>query len=254
MGDVVTAVDRYQDIPLAVRERLKQRMRERRYDEIVSIRRDGVTGRADYSSEITDMHFGEGSVCKTVSRKQWATQAEERGLVYCEGQQCILVPTVCRNVSRIKRKQSAVAPARAGDDAASSRELELDPQAQLEMDPPGAGPLAGLDPNAEHASFAQIAGLSPANVGSLMGLGAGPGAAAAGGGSGDGHYGGGGAGPTVGGLGTPPYLPPGALDTPPNEIPPQPAPPLPGVPEPSSWLMFATGMLALRMLARRRCA
>lgn len=103
MGDVVAAVDRYQDIPAPVRARLKARMAVRAYDEIVSIRRDGIEGRARYGAEIRDMHFGAGQVCGTVNRASWTTAAQERGLVYCEADHCILVPTVCRNVSRITR-------------------------------------------------------------------------------------------------------------------------------------------------------
>lgn len=103
MGDVVGAVDRYTDIPTDVRTRLKARMAERQYDEIVSIRRDSIVGKADYSPTIRDMHFGPGRVCKQVSRAKWTAAMQERGLVYCEDRHCILVPTVCRNVSRIAR-------------------------------------------------------------------------------------------------------------------------------------------------------
>jgi len=240
MGDVVAAVDHYQDIPVAVRERLKQRMRERQYDEVVSIQRDAVKGRSEYGSEITDMHFGAGSVCKTVSRKQWAPQAEERGLVYCEDKQCILVPTVCRNVSRIKRKLAAVAPARGAADAASSREQEFDPQAQLEMDPPGAGPAAGME-LAEPYSFSQIAGLTPSNVGSLSSLESTPSA-----GNGGGYGGGSSTTPTVGGLAVTPYLPVGTTD---SSTPVSPAPP---IPEPGTWMMLALGLGVLGLAQRRR--
>ena len=103
MGDVVGAVDRYTDLPADVRARLKTRMAERAYDEIVTIRRDSIVGDAQYGSTIRDMHFGSGRVCKRVTRAKWTSTMEERGLVYCEGRSCILVPTVCRNVSRIAR-------------------------------------------------------------------------------------------------------------------------------------------------------
>lgn len=103
MGDVVAAVDRYTDIPAPVRDRLKSRVASRAYDEIVSIRRDAIVGQARYSPEIRDMHFGHGQVCATIDRQQWQAEAQERGLVYCEADHCILVPTVCRNVSRISR-------------------------------------------------------------------------------------------------------------------------------------------------------
>ncbi len=110
-GDVVAAVDRYPDIPAAVRARLKERMASRSYDEIVSIRRDAIVGKARYSPEIRDMHFGTGQVCGTVNRMQWQADTQERGLVYCEAGHCILVPTVCRNVSRISRESPALAAA-----------------------------------------------------------------------------------------------------------------------------------------------
>ena len=103
MGDVVAAVDRYTDIPAPVRAVLKTRMQARQYDEIAAIRRDSVTGKRKYAPEIRDMHFGQGTVCRTVTRAKWADDTVERGLVYCESDHCIIVPTVCRNVSRIKR-------------------------------------------------------------------------------------------------------------------------------------------------------
>ena len=115
MGDVVAAVDRYSDIPTPVRVRLKERMQARQYDEMVDIRRDSIRGRADYQPTIRDMHFGVDRVCAQVSRSGWTSQMHERGLVYCEAGHCILVPTVCRNVSRIERTPAAIAGAPAGD-------------------------------------------------------------------------------------------------------------------------------------------
>ncbi len=113
MGDVVAAVDRYRDIPVDVRERLKTRMEKREYDDLVEIRRDSMIGRGgyEYGNAITDMHFGTHQVCRTVTRKSWTPQMQERGLVYCESGHCILVPTVCRNVSRVTRR--GVGPAMA---------------------------------------------------------------------------------------------------------------------------------------------
>ena len=102
MGDVAAAVEAYQDIPAPVRARLRARMASRAYDEVVAIRRDSIDGRRAYRSDIRDMHFGGGQRCNTVDRSGWTAQAEERGLVYCEAGHCILVPTVCRNVSRIR--------------------------------------------------------------------------------------------------------------------------------------------------------
>lgn len=101
MGDVVAAVDRYTDIAPAVREQLQQRMRARQYDEIVVISRDTIRGKQYYDARITEMHFGQGRVCRNVTRAGWSDKMKERGLVYCVQGECILVPTICRNVSRI---------------------------------------------------------------------------------------------------------------------------------------------------------
>ena len=108
-GDVVGAIDRYSDIPTPVRVRLKERMQAREYDDMVDIRRDSVKGKFEYASAIRDMHFGSDRVCRQVTRTKWTAKTHERGLVYCEGEHCILVPTVCRNVSRIDRKPPLVA-------------------------------------------------------------------------------------------------------------------------------------------------
>ncbi len=103
MGDVVAAVDRYRDIPPAVRTALKERMARHDYDDIVSIRRDSITGKQRYDPALSAMHFGDGTVCGSVTRSKWTAQAEQRGLVYCEQSECIVLPTICRNLSRIKR-------------------------------------------------------------------------------------------------------------------------------------------------------
>ncbi len=136
MGDVVAAVDRYPGIPTEVRARLKQRMAQRDYDDVVSIRRDSLAGKRSYDPVIRDMHFGVDRVCAQVSRQKWAAQQQERGLVYCEGSECILVPTVCRNVSRITRLEplaTSVAPPLGSE---------------LLFDAPGAGEVVGAAPSA----------------------------------------------------------------------------------------------------------
>jgi hypothetical protein len=120
-GDVVAAVDDYPDIAPEVRRRLQARMALRAYDDLVSIRRDRIEGRRRYDPAIRDMHFGAGRVCREVGRSRWTDTMEERGLVYCDSGVCILVPTVCRNVSRID-----IAPG-AG------------PEAPLAFAPPAAG-------------------------------------------------------------------------------------------------------------------
>ncbi len=158
MGDVVAAVGRYQDIPAPVRARLQARMASRAYDEVVRIRRDSILGQRTYQAQITDMHFGSGQVCASVDRSGWSAQAEERGLVYCEAGHCILVPTVCRNVSRIQAvgAGAGAAPGQAGAPAAA------------------AGPAqAGADPAGDSAALplSQVAAPDPAALDALPGTG-----------------------------------------------------------------------------------
>ncbi|SEL28642.1 PEP-CTERM protein-sorting domain-containing protein [Roseateles sp. YR242] len=213
MGDLVAAVDRYKDIPAATRAKLKARMQERRYDEIVDIRRDAIVGRYDYDAAIRDMHFGTGQVCQTVSRAKWKDTTLERGLVYCEDGQCLLVPTVCRNVSRITR-----GPLKGAGAPVASTEEDNTP---LMFDPPAAGAPnveGGGAGNGDTGSFARASALSTPSVESL---------------------------PVAGGYLTPPSAGPGLIVLPPNTSPTEIPSPPPAVPEPQTWALFALGLVAL---------
>jgi len=125
LGEVPAAIDVYDDIPKPVRARLKERMARHAYDDFVEITRDTIAGTQDYEPQITGMHFGsKGLRCVTTTRDGWRPEHREHGLVYCEDGHCILVPTVCRNVSRIVRRPAPPPPV-----------------GELEFDPPGAGPM-----------------------------------------------------------------------------------------------------------------
>ncbi|UUX96046.1 MHFG family PEP-CTERM protein [Aquabacterium sp. J223] len=201
MGDVVAAVDRYADIPADVRQRLKARMAGRQYDDLVVIRRDSVVGQRQYEPAIRDMHFGAGSVCREVTRARWHEKQEERGLVFCDSGHCVLVPTVCRNVSRIVERPQGSGPARTAeaepDALLPGGLLVLDDP--LEFEPPAAGGpslVAAPVGEAQPGSFGQLAGPvlvggMPAWRGSAVG-GAGPVGFAGGGAFGGAPAGGGG--------------------------------------------------------------
>lgn len=110
MGDVPTAIHNYTDIPETVRKKLQSRMEKHLYDDVAEIRKDTIKGKNEYT-DLRDMHFGMNQLCRTVTREKWKSNSVERGLVYCEDQHCIIVPTVCGNVSRITKKQtSGVSP------------------------------------------------------------------------------------------------------------------------------------------------
>lgn len=100
-GDVPQAVNTYKDIPEPIRAKLQNRMQKIEYDEMVEIRRDSIKGKTGTYGDLRGMHFGNGGFCPQVTRTKWKDDQVERGLVYCEGTYCLLVPTVCRNVSRV---------------------------------------------------------------------------------------------------------------------------------------------------------
>jgi len=110
-GNAAAAIDRYADIPEAVRGTLKRRIAEGLSDDQVSITRDAISGKGKYDPQIRDMHFGKASVCGAVTRSKWAEDRVEPGAVYCVDKHCILVPKICGNVSRISRAAPALADA-----------------------------------------------------------------------------------------------------------------------------------------------
>lgn len=101
-GEPSAAVYSYSDIPRSVQDALAERMKRQKFDDIATIGRDAISGGREYTG-LRDMHFGRGKVCRTVDRSGWAADALEIGLVYCEAEHCLIVPTVCRNVSRVTR-------------------------------------------------------------------------------------------------------------------------------------------------------
>lgn len=217
MGDVVAAVDRYQDIPAATRARLKARMQQRAYDEIAVITRDAVQGQASYAADIRDMHFGRGSVCRTVTRSKWSPQHQERGLVYCEDGQCLIVPTVCRNLSRVTR----LAPKPVAGAAQDEEPLALAAVEDLPLtfDPPAAGQAAA-------DSFAAVAQVPTVDRSPGIDLPVTTPAAARP--------------PSLPPAGGVPPLPPGALPA-----------VTPSVPEPGSYALMGLGLLLVVGLKRR---
>ncbi len=279
MGNVVAAVDRYADIPAPVRAALKKRMAARQYDEIASIKRGSIDGKYNYT-DLRDMHFGAGQVCQTVTRDKWSEKNEERGLVYCESGHCLIVPTVCRNVSRVTRGaiKAAEAPAGradggggggSGGTGGGSQTAAATP-GELDFDAPSAGAapasFAGRSADAalgwvgggSQGTEAPRAGSSSGQAGPLAGS---PFAGASFGGGG-GSGGGGTSGlppqretpgvsfgpkPASPEPGTePPYGPPNQFGPPPPSL--QTTP----VPEASTWALLASGLLMLAAATRHQ--
>jgi len=104
----------YRGVPAAVladfamaddtRRQLRVLMAARRYTDVVTITRDRIAGRHAYS-DLRQMHSGHGQVCHgSVDRSAWSPTHEERALVYCVAETCVVVPTVCNNVSLVTRE------------------------------------------------------------------------------------------------------------------------------------------------------
>ena len=100
-GSVSDAVDYYIDIPKASREILKRRIAAHDYDDQVNITKDAIEGERTYTPDIREMHFGANRVCSQVTRTRWPVKAVQPALMYCEKLDCIIVPFVCGNLSRV---------------------------------------------------------------------------------------------------------------------------------------------------------
>ena len=120
-GRPADAVEHYTDIPAEHRAVLKSKLERRAYDDVAEITRDDIVGHHPYT-DLRQMWFGRNTVCSRPDRSAWSPTHTERGLVYCSGEHCVIVPTVCRNVSRVTR---------------------LARTQELKYDPPGAGPASG---------------------------------------------------------------------------------------------------------------
>lgn len=235
--------NKYQDLPVnalrdyymdyRVRATLQVKMINHWYDDIVEIRRDGVTGNGTYSN-MRDMHYGKGSYCPgRVDTGHWNSTQVERALVYCVAEVCVAVPTVCNNVSLIDRGTPIdVSPsASGGSDGAPVGSIdtgagELGPQPGVANGPTNPGADA-TSPEGEIGSGGYYGGLGPI-------------------------YGGGG---EIGGSPGPPASGPDCGRSSPPVCPGLGCglnPPVSAVPEPAEWAMIAAGLVCFIYLWSRR--
>jgi len=107
-GDPVHALADFQ-MPDETRRQLRAMMAAHKTTDIVTITRDDILGAQAYA-DLREMHSGRGQVCHgAVDRSAWAPTRRERGLVYCAGDTCVIVPTICNNVSLVSRKPDRAA-------------------------------------------------------------------------------------------------------------------------------------------------
>jgi len=102
-GDPVRALADF-DMPPSTRAKLRALMAAHRYTDVATITRDDIAGAQSYTG-LREMHSGSGQLCHgAVDRSAWAADRRERGLVYCADDACVIVPTICNNVSLVSRK------------------------------------------------------------------------------------------------------------------------------------------------------
>jgi len=230
----------YRGVPAAVladfamadetRRQLRGLMAARRYTDVVTITRDRIAGQHAYS-DLRQMHSGHGQVCHgSVDRSAWSPTHEERALVYCVGETCVLVPTVCNNVSLVTR-QPEEDPLQSGAD----EPIDISPAAG--PTPPPSDVAAAQDPASDPLDFTPTGGDSGAGGDGATGSGF-P-SSALGGGLGGG--GGGGDIPCCGSGTTGPVDPGGPPVVTPSS-------PVPEVPE---WSLLLAGMALVSALGRR---
>jgi hypothetical protein len=147
MGDIPSAVDAY-DIAKPTRDKLKDKMRRLAYDDITHLTAAGNSSREWAYGPPTMMHFGaNGRVCRTVDTSMWAAgDPGERGLVYCADNECVVVWTVCRNVSRITRNARLTPPPSITPDPVAASVDPLPVDATVVIPPVEPGPVADLLP------------------------------------------------------------------------------------------------------------
>lgn len=99
---VAAAVARY-DLPAPVRAELVAKVRNGLDDGLIEIRRTGLHSATGTARDLRDMQYGTpGRVCPgPVDRSAWPDGHVERALLYCSQGECIVVPVVCQNVSRV---------------------------------------------------------------------------------------------------------------------------------------------------------
>lgn len=166
-------------MPEETRRQLHALMSAHRYTDIATITRDDIVGQQRYG-DLREMHSGHGQTCHgAVDRSAWDAGRKERGLVYCVGDTCILVPTICNNVSLVTRR-----PDQAAQDAEDDGPIDIAPAAGAR--PPADVPstlTAGASPedvlaspsSGDEATFAGSAGPGDTYAGSGGGVIGGPG-------------------------------------------------------------------------------
>jgi hypothetical protein len=141
------------------RRQLRALMTARSYTDVVTITRDRITGQHVYG-DLRQMHSGHGQVCHgSVDRSAWSATHEERGLVYCVGETCVVVPTICNNVSLVTRRPEED-PLQSGAD----EPIDISPAAG--PTPPSSDAVVAQGPDSNALDFTPFADVPTSSDGS----------------------------------------------------------------------------------------
>jgi hypothetical protein len=73
-----------------------------RNDATIYITKDEIFSAFGTATNLRDMHFGRNTLCKgNVTRSNWKDDRVYPALVYCVKSNCVAVPVVCENISKI---------------------------------------------------------------------------------------------------------------------------------------------------------
>jgi hypothetical protein len=100
-GNIEAAISSYGFDDVAKRE-LVYKIQKGYNDATVFITKEDIKSAFGKASNLRDMHFARNSRCTgSVSRTSWSNSDVQPALVYCHKTDCIAVPIICGNISRI---------------------------------------------------------------------------------------------------------------------------------------------------------
>lgn len=91
-------------IDIEDKRKLTTLVEKKDYVEMATITQKGIEGFYYKYDNLRYMAFGRNKICRNV-KMNWEPARVERGLVYCTPKVCVIIPTVCNNISLIDRHQ-----------------------------------------------------------------------------------------------------------------------------------------------------
>lgn len=100
VNHIAKALDTYK-FSAKTRNELLWKIKSAQSDAVIFIGRDDIHSSYGTASNLRDMHSKKGMCSGPVQRDSWKVEHREPALVYCSYGQCVAVPVVCGNISKI---------------------------------------------------------------------------------------------------------------------------------------------------------